>query len=379
MTTVNETAKFEMSRTRTWLMMREVFLGSLAMSFTLVQDETIPTMKVSHDTIWYNPDFFLGLTEDQRRFALAHEIMHPAFQHLFRRGHRDAFMWNYAGDIVINELLVQDRIGAIHPNWLYNTDLYNKGGKTTEGVYDLLRDQKGKGKSPKGQPQDEMKEDAATESESREQEQQWRIKVGQAAAQAKMAGKLSANFQRFCDEALKSKVNWREVLREFMTQYIHSDRSWARLSRRFVGQDIYLPAVDKLPALNELIIAFDMSGSIGENEARQFYGEALAICADIHPSKIHALYFDSRVCGDIDSFNSPDEFEFKPRGGGGTAFSPIFHAIGKAELYPACCVVLTDLYCSDFGEAPEYPVLWVSTAAEEAPWGLVVKMDKSEV
>ena len=38
------------------------------------------------------------------------------------------------------------------------------------------------------------------------------------------------------------------------------------------------------------------------------------------------------------------------------------------------CVFLTDLECSDFGDAPDYPVLWVSTEKGEAPFGQIVLM-----
>jgi hypothetical protein len=41
---------------------------------------------------------------------------------------------------------------------------------------------------------------------------------------------------------------------------------------------------------------------------------------------------------------------------------------------PVACVFLTDLCCSDFGDAPDYPVLWVSTESGTAPFGEVVLM-----
>jgi hypothetical protein len=39
-------------------------------------------------------------------------------------------------------------------------------------------------------------------------------------------------------------------------------------------------------------------------------------------------------------------------------------------------VYLTDLQAcqDDFGDKPHYPVLWVTTQAEEAPYGEVIKM-----
>ena len=61
-------------------------------------------------------------------------------------------------------------------------------------------------------------------------------------------------------------------------------------------------------------------------------------------------------------------------GTGGTAFSPIFAFMQDNDIHPVATVVLTDLYCSDFGAVPAFPVLWVSNGATAAPWGEVVKM-----
>ena len=64
----------------------------------------------------------------------------------------------------------------------------------------------------------------------------------------------------------------------------------------------------------------------------------------------------------------------EPHGGGGTAFSPLWQHIAEQQIDPVCAVVLTDLVCHDFGDAPDYPVLWVSTYRDEAPFGEVVMM-----
>ena len=45
------------------------------------------------------------------------------------------------------------------------------------------------------------------------------------------------------------------------------------------------------------------------------------------------------------------------------------------DINPVACVFLTDLHCDDFGTEPDCPVLWVTTGAEVAPFGEVVKME----
>ena len=94
---------------------------------------------------------------------------------------------------------------------------------------------------------------------------------------------------------------------------------------------------------------------------------------DLHPERVHVLYFDTKVLRH-DEFEDDDTVSMSPCGGGGTAFSPIFKFIDEQGIDPQCCVVLTDLCCNDFGSEPTYPVLWVSNDQTKAPWGQVVKM-----
>ena len=77
----------------------------------------------------------------------------------------------------------------------------------------------------------------------------------------------------------------------------------------------------------------------------------------------------------MDSFDSLDDFEMHHRGGGGTAFAPVFRHIEAEGIEPVCCVYLTDLCGSDFGPDPGFPVIWCSTMEGRAPWGEVLRIE----
>jgi predicted metal-dependent peptidase len=67
--------------------------------------------------------------------------------------------------------------------------------------------------------------------------------------------------------------------------------------------------------------------------------------------------------------------ELAPKGGGGTMFSPVFEWVNENRPHTKGVVYVTDGYCSDFGEEPTYPVLWVLTAENGGftpPFGEVV-------
>ena len=95
---------------------------------------------------------------------------------------------------------------------------------------------------------------------------------------------------------------------------------------------------------------------------------------DCQPWQTHVLYFASSVTR-YEVFAQDEDLDLKPNGTGGTAFSPIFRYCRDHDISPACAVILTDLYCNDYGSTPEYPVLWVSTGATgPTPFGEVVML-----
>jgi predicted metal-dependent peptidase len=112
---------------------------------------------------------------------------------------------------------------------------------------------------------------------------------------------------------------------------------------------------------------------------QEFLTELRAIKVDCNPSRTHVLYFASEVTK-YESFGQDDELDLRPNGTGGTRFSPIFRYCREHDIEPAAAVILTDLYCGDFGSTPEYPVLWVSTGAQgPAPFGEVIMLREQSI
>jgi len=365
-----------LSKARAGLVLDHPFLGSIALNMPMKLDENIPTACTNGKLVRFNPEFVNELTDEELLFVVAHEVMHPMFEHNYRRGGRDPGIWNKAGDYVINELLHREHVGKLVDGCLQNTALYDAGDGITDNIYKLIEDQEGNGGGGGGGGDDPMagdiEEATGSEAEKAQEAAEWKVKAAQAAQAAKMMGKLSANMERFVGELLNPKVNWTDVLQRFMQRCRSETRSWARPSRRFMRHGIYMPSADG-EALPEMVFCVDMSGSIGDDEANQYAAEVRKVHEDGRPAKLHIIFFSHEVCA-VDTFGPDDTFEFKPRGGGGTAFSPCFEYIQEHGIDPAGIVFLTDLYCHDFGEAPDAPVLWVTNGREEAPFGEVIKM-----
>jgi predicted metal-dependent peptidase len=160
---------------------------------------------------------------------------------------------------------------------------------------------------------------------------------------------------------MEAKVNWREVLRDFVNS-ICADKdnsTWRRPNRRWVDQDTYMPS-SVGEAVGRIVVGIDTSGSIGQAEIGQFLGELLSICNHVQPEAIDLLYWDTSVAGH-EVYNRGD-FEAlmsstKPAGGGGTDPRCVPKYIADKKLEPECVIMLTDGCVSSWGTW-KHPVFW---------------------
>lgn len=378
-------AQTKLSKAKTSLILDHPFFGTLALNMpSHVQPKSWftdkglpPTAAVSYDDMHFCEDFLNDLSDDEVKFLVAHEVMHPALDHLNRLHGRNARLWNKAGDYVINQHLVDAKVGKMPKDGLYDPTLYNQFDGVTDNIYAALNNE-GEGEGGEqndGMPMDTMIEgdsDGTSPAEREAKANEWKVKVVQAAQAAKMTGNLPAGIARLVDDLVEAKVRWQDVLYNFLVRSREDNRSYSRPNRRFLWHDLILPSVSG-ESLGEMVFAIDCSGSVGQAEMNQFAAELNYVKQELRPSKVHVIYFDSEV-SHYESYERDDVLDIRPHGGGGTAFSPVFEFIRSKSIEPLACVFLTDLYCYDFGEAPHYPVLWVSNGDSTAPFGEVVMM-----
>ena len=106
------------AKARTSLVLEHAFIGNIALNLPMKLDYDIPTAATNGKEIRYNPNFIEGLSDEERKFLIAHECFHPMLDHPTRRHGRDMRKFNKAGDYVINKLLTDERFSR------YNKDSF---------------------------------------------------------------------------------------------------------------------------------------------------------------------------------------------------------------------------------------------------------------
>ena len=131
-------AKDRVTKVRVRLLLQHPFFGNLATRLKIVDaTDRIPTAAVDGRRMFINVNFVAKLNDDELMFLIAHEVMHCVFEHMIRRGDRRPDVWNMAGDYVINQILVDERIGTqIKAVPILLDNKYR--GMASEEVYDDL-------------------------------------------------------------------------------------------------------------------------------------------------------------------------------------------------------------------------------------------------
>jgi len=99
----NADAFSKITKARSKLMKGQVGMASILLGLELVEaDDKCDTMATDGKRIYYNTDFVESIPESEIMGVLVHEGAHVIFEHMIRRGNRNAKIWNYATDYAIN-------------------------------------------------------------------------------------------------------------------------------------------------------------------------------------------------------------------------------------------------------------------------------------
>lgn len=363
---------------------------------TVVKDNPrIRTAGTDGAQLWFDETWCQKLNTQELFGLVVHEALHCVLMHPWRRESRNPTLWNIANDGVINAYILARGYklpaGGVHLSWV-TEDMdsevaYERLRKETQNAPKPQAQQSqgggqgqgddGSGGSGGGQGDDGDDDgdgrgpghpkhghggfdgtgdlhDATTDATKADME----ATIAVAAQMAKDCGHGSKLIDRILGKVGSPTVHWQDVLRSMMTEAAAADYTYMRFSRRFIGSGLYMPSM-RSENLGGLAVGFDTSGSMGQKEADRIAAELHAIVSDLRPAFIEVIYCDDEVTS-VQRFEADDDLVLKPKGGGGTAFAPVFEHVDSTGDHYCGLIYFTDMESYDLGRLrePAFPVIW---------------------
>ena len=304
-----------------------------------------------------NPLEFAELSVDERVAVLKHEIYHVLLLHQFRQKDRNKEVFNYAADIAANQYISK------LPDWVLTHREYGFPAElTAEQYYELLIEDAQTIEIPVGVRQwDDHSKWAEGDTDVLVGQQVVRFLVQDAVG--KCRGRSPHEIEELLGEILSyGTLPWFMILRMFVgsAQKVNSGYTWKKENRRFEDT----PGRRKKHRLN-LLVGVDTSGSISNEELKEFFGE-------IH--RIHQNPLNEITVAECDAdIHAVYSYRGKPpekvTGRGGTAFQPVLDfASEKMRPRPDAVIYLTDGYGEENPQIKgSIPLLWVLTNGGRKP------------
>ena len=381
---------------RVGMLLRASFFGNLATRMRLVNaDEWLTTAATDGRNFYYNSRFIKMLRPREIEFLFGHEILHCVYDHFGRRGDRDPRLFNIANDFAVNADLKKHRIGEFITSvpCLYDSkydgmsseeiydDLYENAEKISiEELVDRMidehmdgDDEEGAGSGKEGQNGDKKGPPRLTKEERAKIRDEIKEDV-LTAAQTTDASNLPAGVKRMIQDLTEPKLDWRELIRQQLESTVKSDYTWLRSSRKGWHVDAVMPGMKNTDMI-DIVLTFDMSGSITDKMARDMVSEVRGIMEEFDSYRIHVFCFDTETYNPqtYTSESLDDIADYELQGGGGTDFECIFRYLKDNEIEPKKLIVFTDGYpFGSWGDANYCDTLWIihSNKNPDPPFGV---------
>ena len=380
-------------RARVQLLLKNPFFGYLASYLELREHESLYPTGTDGICLYYFPEKIDKLEDEEIEGVFAHEVMHLALGHLWRRGSRSKRLWNVAADYAINAILKDEfRLpeGILYEKEFENKSaeqIYNEllneqgllGGEgdtiddhgvwdnTEESGHDINRQDSGLGETL----------DKPTEAnEANEDVELWKQRAIEAAAVAKHQGMFPLGIARVVGELAYPRLNWRQLLHQYIKQRSSDDYDWMRPDRRLLQYGVYYPSSKS--ELLKIAVAVDTSGSVSDEQLNEFLAEIRNILQSFSSFSARLLACDAAVHADMIAVHDSDFGSFLKclSGSGGTDFRPVFSKIDDDP--PEVLVYLTDGDGKYPDSSQPFDVIWVMNSYLEPPFGRVIRLQGYE-
>lgn len=345
--------------------------------------------------IYFNPLLFLNLTLKQMESTIKHEILHIISMHLFRarelKGSYSKLAINMAMDVVVNKYLTNLWPYATTLEWVnlkYSLSLrpyetFEYYAKELQMAIDLQEEPKDTKQSDTFKEENlESEYDPKKTHDIWEESTEMEIKTIQAftekAVNASKKGEISSCLEGLLDSLKNSRgeLPWNIYLNRLMG-IVESNKK-KTVTRRNRRQPDRLDLRGELRSHKaKIIVAIDISGSIGEEEFKNAIVEVLSIVKN-YGHEIIIVECDDKIRR-IYKINSQKDMKERLNTGGSTKFTPVFEYANQTKVN--LLIYFTDGKGEDRLEVTPkgYQVLWVISGNEDElsvkePYGAVKKL-----
>jgi predicted metal-dependent peptidase len=381
------------------LMFKEPFYGLFLIGLNKEISNAVQTACVAKDGIntklVVSPDFWDTIGEKCKVAVLKHELLHIAFKHLYMfDSFQDKQLLNVAADIEINQYIQNDYKDEtwdgleIDQSPFKELNLPLKAG--TRKYYDLL--QKEQQDNPEGDLAQFMQAMAEAngsgeakeitlsdgtkvtvkgshefwkqfenmdEAEKKLMEKQIEHQLKEVADQVERSrGTIPGELQGLIDQLRikeEAVIDWKAYLRRFngMASKVYTKKTRRKPNKRFYGN----PAL-KIKQKKNTLVAIDTSGSVSDNDLKDFFSEIYHIWKT--GTEVTIVECDAKI-GRVYEYKGETD-NIKVSGRGGTDFEPVMKYLQEHSDKYQNLIYLTDGESCVPETKPIKPVLWVHCA-----------------
>jgi len=338
---------------------------------------TIPTACAGDGFIFFNPEFWDKLPEDQKKTIIAHEIWHLILDHLNRGEGFDPESYNIAADHVINLTLQEDgfniKMGDDFAGIEPCCDPQYRGMSTSQIYTKIHQDRKKNSNShssPNGTPSKDQIEDLikkaleGTNKDIKEQKEENEKERQKAISNGKKAGTQTGGSDRILStegqKVFIKESSYAEIFKDYLTDPLSGGkRTFIRPSRRQVSGGLRLkgkfPKRGRKNRLTHLVYALDVSGSITKSQAQQFLRSAKTLKDTLNPYLMTVMLWDTQI--KFEKVFREDEAldNIQVQAGGGTCLTPVYKRV--RQINPEALVIFTDLDVT-IPPKPDWETIW---------------------
>ena len=355
------------------LLIENPFYGLFLLGLSKVIDKSVETACVRKRGIncelVINPEYWETQDDMQQLNLIQHEVYHIVFQHMFMTPFfKNHEVLNVAADCEVNSYLQN-----LDNTWIIPS-MFNAEPKLgTKTYYDIIMSQTpppppqrgGDGNGSNGLPN--TKDDHSSwgkefqecsDAEKQLIQNQINSQIKTAAEQTiKMRGTIPAEMQAIVDELFKPKprvFDWKAYFRRMLGSIydINIKKTRRKESIRFPGA-----AGIKHKKKVSILVAVDTSGSVNDEELKDFFSEITYIYKA--GARITILECDAAISA---NYEYTGKWTGKVHSRGGTDFQPVIDYYRKNMKDYAALVYFTDGECSIPNNVPR-DTIWVITSA----------------